>query len=153
MDTGYRMCNYHNKHGYIKAQKGSKSQKSQWFFWSPHTVPRVGFENERYEFPEPDVDEFREIPLILEVLSERTLSVIVSLVNGVGEASAQDFSFQTQTITFQPLERSKNVSFTILSDDIPENLEDFTLVKGSNINNGTFPTTTIVITDTDGEQG
>lgn len=100
------------------------------------------------------MDESYEIPLILEVLSDRTLSVVVQLVplvNGVDEATTQDFSFQSQTIIFQPRESSKNVSFMIRSDDIPESSEGFSLFKGTNIDNGTFPTTTIVINDTDGE--
>ena len=39
----------------------------------------------------------------------------------------------------------------IHSDDIPENLEGFTLYKGTEVANGTNATTTTVITDTHGE--
>ena len=108
-----------------------------------------------YEFAEPDVDTMYEIPLILEVLAERTLSVtvqMVPLVNGMNRATAGlDFTFQTQTVTFQPLESTQQVSFTIRSDDIPENSEGFTLYKGTEVANGTNATTTIVIVDADGE--
>ena len=108
-----------------------------------------------YEFAEPDVDTMYEIPLILEVLAERTLSVtvqMVPLVNGIDRATAGlDFTFQTQTVTFQPLESTQQVSFTIRSDGIPENLEGFTLYKGTEVANGTNATTTIVIVDADGE--
>ena len=108
-----------------------------------------------YEFAEPKVDTMYEIPLILEVLAERTLSVtvqMVPLVNGIDRATAGlDFTFQTQTVTFQPLQSTQQVSFTICSDDIPENLEGFTLYKGTEVANGTNATTTVVIVDTDGE--
>ena len=108
-----------------------------------------------YEFAEPEIDTVYEIPLILEVLAERTLSVtvqMVPLVNGIDRATAGlDFTFQTQTVTFQPLQSTQQVSFTIHSDDIPENLEGFTLYKGTEVANGTNATTTIVIVDTDGE--
>ena len=108
-----------------------------------------------YEFAEPEVNTMHEIPLILEVLADHRLVVtvqMVPLVNGIDRATtAEDFNFQAQTITFQPLERTKQVSFTIRSDDIPENLEGFTLYKGAEVANGTNATTTIVITDTDGE--
>ena len=96
-----------------------------------------------------------EIPLILEVLAERTLSVtvqMVPLVNGIDRATAGlDFTFQTQTVTFQPLDSTQQVSFTIRSDGIPENSEGFTLYKGTEVANGTNATTTIVIVDADGE--
>jgi len=96
-----------------------------------------------------------EIPLILEVLAERTLSVtvqMVPLVNGIDRATAGlDFTFQTQTFTFQPLQSTQQVSFTIRSDGIPENLEGFTLYKGTEVANGTNATTTIMIVDADGE--
>ena len=108
-----------------------------------------------YEFAEPDVDTMYEIPLILEVLAERTLSVtvqMVPLVNGIDRATAGlDFPFQTQTVTLQPLESTQQVSFTIRSDGIPENLEGFTLYKGTEVANGTNATTTIMIVDADGE--
>ena len=39
----------------------------------------------------------------------------------------------------------------IHSDDIPENLESFTLCKGTEVAHGTNATTTTVITDTHGE--
>ena len=108
-----------------------------------------------YEFAEPKVDTMYEIPLILEVLAEWTLSVtvqMVPLVDGINRATTGlDFTFQTQTVTFQPLESTQQVSFTIHSDEIPENLEGFTLYKGTEVANGTNATTTVVIVDTDGE--
>ena len=107
-----------------------------------------------YEFAEPEVDTIHEIPLILEVLADHPLVVTVQMipvVNGIDRATAEDFTFQAQTLTFQPLQRTKQVSFMILSDDIPENSEGFTLYKGTEIANGTNATTTIVITDTDSE--
>jgi len=120
-----------------------------------YAAARVGFRQSMYEFAEPDVDTMYEIPLILEVLAERTLSVtvqMVPLVNGIDRATAElDFTFQTQTVTFQPLQSTQQVSFTIRSDDIPENLEGFTLYKGTEVANGTNATTTIVIVDTGGE--
>ena len=107
-----------------------------------------------YEFAEPEVDTIHEIPLILDILADHPLVVtvqMVPLVNNIDRATAaEDFTFQAQTFTFQPLQRTKQVSFTILSDDIPENLEGFTLYKGTELANGTNATTTIVITDTDG---
>ena len=120
-----------------------------------NAAARVGFRQSMYEFAEPEVDTMYEIPLILEVLAERTLSVtvqMVPLVNGIDRATAElDFTFQTQTVTFQPLQSTQQVSFTIRSDDIPENLEGFTLYKGTEVANGTNATTTIVIVDTGGE--
>ena len=120
-----------------------------------HTAARVGFRQSMYEFAEPDIDTMYEIPLILEVLAERTLSVtvqMVPLVNGIDRATAGlDFTFQTQTFTFQPLQSTQQVSFTIRSDGIPENLEGFTLYKGTEVANGTNATTTIMIVDADGE--
>ena len=106
-----------------------------------------------YEFAEPEINTIYDIPLILEVLAERTLSVtVVPLVNGIDRATAGlDFTFQTQTVTFQPLQSTQQVSFTIHSDDIPEILEGFTLYKGTEVANGTNATTTIVIVDTGGE--
>ena len=120
-----------------------------------YAVAKVGFRQSMYEFAEPEVDTIHEIPLILEVLADHPLVVTVQmipLVNSIDRATtAEDFTFQAQTFTFQPLEHTKQVSFTIRSDDIPENLEGFTLYKGTEVANGTNATTTIVITDTDGE--
>ena len=108
-----------------------------------------------YEFAEPEVDTIHEIPLILEVLADHPLVVTVQmipLVISIDRATAtEDFTFQAQTFTFQPFEHTKQVSFAILSDDIPENLEGFTLYKDTEVANGTNATTTIVIVDTDGE--
>ena len=120
-----------------------------------HADAKVGFRQSMYEFAEPEVDTIHEIPLILEVLADHPLVVTVQmipLVISIDRATAaEDFIFQAQTFTFQPFERTKQVSFTIRSDDIPENLEGFTLYKGTEVANGTNATTTIVITNTSGE--
>ena len=123
--------------------------------FSMHADAKVGFRQSVYEFAEPEVDTIHEIPLILEVLADHRLVVTVQmipLVISIDRATAtKDFTFRAQTFTFQPLERTKQVLFTILSDDIRENLEGFTLYKETEVANGTNATTTIVITDTSSE--
>ncbi len=117
----------------------------------------VGFEFPSYTFPETDQEMTYVVRLQKENdgRAERDVAVDVQLGAVMTATEGVDFiTLSTDSILFLPEEQFKDYLITIRPDDIPEEVEDFTLTvmtaPGFSLNTSMIPQTTIFITDDDG---
>ena len=103
---------------------------------SPHTAltfpsleVSIGFQKNEYTFPEKDIDKTYTVHLQIDRQDtfDGVLSVIVSLSGVMDATEGEDFVIVSEIVVFQPNEQYKNFTVLILSDTIPEGVEEFTL--------------------------
>ncbi len=117
----------------------------------------VGFEFPSYTFPETDQEMTYAVRLQKENdrRAERDVAVDVQLGAIMTATEGVDFiTLSTDSILFLPEEQFKDYLVTIRPDDVPEEVEDFTLTvmtaPGFSLDTSVIPQTTIFITDDDG---
>ena len=123
----------------------------------------VSFEFPSYTYPELDSNSDQSVFLLLLSQTEVTVTVQVNTATFVSDGSSteatrnQDYTFNNGLmVTFMEGEERKTIPLSILSDDIVERREGFTLqfsrAPGSPpISNGPNPITTVFIDDSDGK--
>ncbi len=118
----------------------------------------VGFESPNYTFPETDQEVTYAVRLQKENdgRAERDVAVDVQLGAVMTATEGDDFTItlSTERVRFLPEEQFKDYLVTIRPDNIPEEVEDFTLTvmaaPGFYLDTSMIPQTTIFITDDDG---